>query len=262
MNAEVYRKLSENDPRRNISDRHTVFSFDEYKQLFRDVKNESAIGEASATYLYYYKTAISNIKKYLGDVKIIIALRNPTDRAYSAYSHLRRENAETRSFEDFLDQEPLRKQENWDILNLPVSSGLFYNQVKAYMAHFSDVKVILTNDIKNNSKSAMKKLFTFLRVDPDFVPDMTRKHNQSRRYKEGIVPAILHHNNIVKIFIRHMIEKWFSSAMQSRIRKKVDDLRTQKMRHRTRAQLDELFHDDINKLETLLERDLSDLKSY
>ena len=55
------------------------------------MKDEKAIGESTVLYLYYYKNAINNIKHYLGeDVKIIIMLRNPADRAYSAFQHVSR----------------------------------------------------------------------------------------------------------------------------------------------------------------------------
>ena len=72
-----------------------VWSFEEYKSLFTDVKNAKLVGESTVLYLYYYEHAIKNIKHYLGkDVKIIIMLRNPIDRAYSAYSFASRTHQE------------------------------------------------------------------------------------------------------------------------------------------------------------------------
>ena len=66
-----------------------VWTWEEYKSLFGDVIDEKAIGESTVLYLYYYKDAIKNIKEKLGnDVKIIIMLRNPPDRAYSAFQHV------------------------------------------------------------------------------------------------------------------------------------------------------------------------------
>ena len=77
-----------------------VWSFEEYQSLFDYVKDEKAIGESTVLYLYYYKHTIKNIKHYLGeDVKIIIILRNPADRAYSAFQHVSRGFKENSSFE-------------------------------------------------------------------------------------------------------------------------------------------------------------------
>ena len=92
--------------RESVMDRlHSgIWNWQDYKDLFFQVKDEKAIGEASVFYLYYFEEAINNIKKYLGDqIKIIIILRNPIDRAYSAYQHVSRSMKEELSFEEALD---------------------------------------------------------------------------------------------------------------------------------------------------------------
>ncbi len=54
-----------------------VGSYEEYRNLFRNVQSEKAIGEASTDTLFLYGSTIPRIKKYLGDPKIIVILRNP-----------------------------------------------------------------------------------------------------------------------------------------------------------------------------------------
>ncbi|HDL01569.1 MAG TPA: sulfotransferase, partial [candidate division Zixibacteria bacterium] len=89
--SEIFENLSPKDPRYEHIIKYTIFNYYDYVKLFENVNNEHAIGEAGTLYLYYYKIAISKIKKYLGNNKIIIILRNPTDRAFSAYMHLLRD---------------------------------------------------------------------------------------------------------------------------------------------------------------------------
>ena len=79
----------------------------EYELLFRDAGNQKIIADASQDTLYYPET-IPNIHKYLGDPAILIMLRNPIDRAFSAYGHLVRDNRERLSFEDSLQKEEQR----------------------------------------------------------------------------------------------------------------------------------------------------------
>ena len=79
----------------------------EYLDLFLKVRNETVIGEASGSYLYYYKTA-HDIKKMSPDAKILISLRNPIERAYSAYMHLVRDRREVLNFESALKKEDRR----------------------------------------------------------------------------------------------------------------------------------------------------------
>jgi hypothetical protein len=77
MTSEIYANLSEKDPRRHLNDEAKVYTYEDYLRLFADAKNEQMLGEASATYLYYYDVAIPKIKRYLGDPKIVIMLRDP-----------------------------------------------------------------------------------------------------------------------------------------------------------------------------------------
>ena len=53
-------------------EKNIIKSFREYCNLFKDVNNEKIIGEASVDNIYFNDDAIKNIKKYLGNVKIVI----------------------------------------------------------------------------------------------------------------------------------------------------------------------------------------------
>ena len=65
----------------------------EYESLFAST-DAPARGEASVFYLYFHQIAIPRIIAKLGtDVKIIIMLRDPVARAYSAYNFARALNA-------------------------------------------------------------------------------------------------------------------------------------------------------------------------
>jgi Sulfotransferase domain len=65
------------------------------------------MGEASPYYMYH-PHAPARIKQTLPHVKLIAMLRNPTDRAYSQYQHEIREGRETLTFEEAIEQEPVR----------------------------------------------------------------------------------------------------------------------------------------------------------
>jgi len=55
-----------------------------YLELFKDVKDETAIGEASPTYLADPQTPYL-IHEVVPDARIIIILRDPVERAFSEY---------------------------------------------------------------------------------------------------------------------------------------------------------------------------------
>ena len=78
------------------------------KTYFQSVKNEKCIGDFSPTYLFD-EHAPERILNDLGDnVKFIIILRNPVDRAYSHYLHSKRDEHENLSFKDALSLEKNR----------------------------------------------------------------------------------------------------------------------------------------------------------
>ena len=60
----------------------------EYYQLFDGAKGESFIGEASHAYLTD-PSSCRVIKALFPLAKFILILRNPADRAYSLYNHMR-----------------------------------------------------------------------------------------------------------------------------------------------------------------------------
>ena len=85
--SSIFLKLGDEFYRfQRVGKSHPACTFDDYIQLFRNAEDENAIGEASPHYLYLYRSTIPTIKHYLGDVKIIIILRNPADRAFPLIS--------------------------------------------------------------------------------------------------------------------------------------------------------------------------------
>jgi hypothetical protein len=153
-----------------------IKTLDDYKLLFTNVNHEKAIGDISPDYLYYYGESVKNIKTILGDnVKIIVILRNPVERAYSKYLHNVRECFETLSFEEALNEENARKRKNWGWGWYHTSTGFYYKQVKAYLDNFNQVKVYLYEDLKNDSPKLMKNIYEFLGTDVSYKPDTPRQ---------------------------------------------------------------------------------------
>lgn len=257
MVSEVYEKLSKNDPRYHISEEHTVFAFNNYENLFKDVKDEIAIGEASTPYLYHYQHSIPKIKKLLGDVKIIIFLRNPVDRAYSAYKHFVKETSDKDSFEQFLDKEEDRVRENWDILTFPKGLGFYYRQVKAFQDNFSRVKVYLLDDLHAHPNETLEDIYNFLEVDPSYKSDTNTEYNKSNITGNRLLGSILSGDNILKDIARPVLRTLLPEGGTARLTEYLRNKNKKKMKPGTRKHLIELFREDILKLQELLGRDLS-----
>ena len=114
-----FSSVNESFPHNGIGDKsvdkYAIKSLTEYKSLFADLHNKR-VGEASPDTLYFYDKTASLIKETLGDIPIIIMLRNPVKRAFSAFMYLKRDSREKLSFRDGLLAENRRLKDNWDFI--------------------------------------------------------------------------------------------------------------------------------------------------
>ncbi len=243
-------------------EKHIIKSFDDYVKLFRWVTPErKAIGEASVDNLYYREMAIKQIKKYLGDPKIIIILRNPMSRAFSAYTHLVRDGRETLSFEDGLDRESYRMKENWEFMWFYKDVGLYYQQVRAYFDNFSKVRVYFTEDLEREPMKVVRDVFEFLEVDPDFVPDVSVKYNVSGIPKRKIYSKISKNMNTVGSFlekgVNYLFPKKGTKIIGTFEKWRAKGLNRPQMKKETHDYLLEFYREDITKTQKFLRKDLS-----
>ena len=86
---EILSKLK-NGPKDGAVKKTQIQDSKKYLDFYRNVKNEIAVGDASPSYINYPNQFLK-IKEYLEDPKFIIVLRDPINRAYSNYLHLKRE---------------------------------------------------------------------------------------------------------------------------------------------------------------------------
>ena len=104
--------------------------------------------------------------------KIIIILRIPIDKAFSAYNHRRIAGIESQSFEKVIKDEGKNR--------VYITIGFYYKQVKAYLNNFSQVKVYLFDDLKKDTLGLVQDIYHFLSVDSSFVPkSIERRYNPS-----------------------------------------------------------------------------------
>jgi len=227
-----------------------VKDFEEYKDIFSGAKDESQIGEASTGYLYYYKDAIPQIKRVLGNIKIIIILRNPIDRAYSHYLHHIRDGSEQLSFEEALQVENERKKSNWAWTFFYKEVGMYYEQVKAYLSNFENVKIFLFDELNKDAPTLVKNIYSFLEVDNSFTPNLKTHYNVSGLNRYKVVHNLIAKPNLLKSVVKQMVSK----AKREQIKRYF--LKKPTMKTDTKKYLIEVFREDILALLNLIDRDL------
>lgn len=240
---------------------HTgVWHYDGYKDLFSKAKDELAIGEASVLYLYFYQHAIKNIKHYLGDnVKIIIMLRNPTERAYSAYQHVSRGLKEKNSFEEALLIEDDRMANDSSITPMVMyrDMGMYYKMVNAYLDAFKNVHIILYDDFSTNTNTEVDKVYQFLGVGKTTKIIDIKKHNVGgKRWRNEILKHFFLGNNFLKSLIKVILPRNLSKLIYS-IFSNLSKVKVNPISEETRIKLNNYFKNDITKLSKLINKDLT-----
>jgi hypothetical protein len=240
-----------------------IWTLEQYSTLFESVTEEKAIGEATVFYLNFYEEAIPNIKNILGlDTKIIIILRNPIDRAYSAYYHTKRNNIkENLSFEDALIMEENRYKNNKNITPMVLykSMGNYYEMVKAYLNNFDNVKIIWFEDLETNPERVLRGIFSFLGVDENIEIDFTIKKNLGGwNWKSNSIKSLYLNKGPLKNICKKIFKA--SPLLEKIVKEKVFENNKEiipPMKTETRKYLIEYFSKDIQSLATLTNKDLS-----
>jgi hypothetical protein len=240
-----------------------ITNFADYTALFNPVTMEKAIGEASIYYLYLPKAPMQ-IQKYVPKATMFAVLRNPADRAYSAYLHVVRQARERRSFADSLKEEPERIRQKWNPLWHFKSMGFYYEQVKRYFETFGreQVHVYLYEDLQKKPLPLIKEVFDMLGVDNSFVPDISKRFKTSYVPKYHTIEKILYRSKVqVDFSKRHLPRRlrWHTQKLKNLIDRVASPNRIAPppMPQDVRAALLEDYRDDILRLGDLLQRDLS-----
>ena len=230
----------------------------EYFGLFKG-NEDKVCGDISNDYLYYYEKSVENIKKYLGnEVEIVIILRNPIDRAYSNYMHHIRDGWEDVSFEQALDDEEKRIADNWGWSYHYVKTGMYFNQVRAYLDNFKNVKIYLFEELKEKD-ILLEDLYKYLGVEFQEELKIDKEYNVSGYPKSKFVHNFFNKDSTFKSFLKSTVKMLLPNEIIRKIVSNIKNKNLEKlpMKKKTKEKLKEVFRDDINKLSELISRDLS-----
>jgi hypothetical protein len=139
----------------------------EYVQLFAGASGVRYRGEASVSYLAS-RTAADWIRSSLGQVRVIVSLRDPVERAYSGYWWSVRKNDETRSFPTLVEDElaeravhptPGKRQQ--------ILRGYYAEQIERYFDAFGDsLLVLFFEELVADVRGTMRDVYEWLGLDP------------------------------------------------------------------------------------------------
>ena len=241
--------------------RTSITDLENYLSFFEGSNKGQIKGEASPLYLYS-DSAATNIHKYAPNIKIIVCLRNPIDRAFSAFSHLIRDQRELEL--DFISafyKNQERKNAGWAEIWHYGSMGLYADQLERYYSTFnkSQVLVLIYEEFLKDPQSTLKKICDFLKIDPSFHFDPEKKYNQSRSPRFKRLHQVLIRPHYIKKIGKFIIPRRF----RTRLRESVINFNLKNNPSLTPEQIQSIypfFREDIRRTEALINIDLSNWK--
>jgi hypothetical protein len=234
----------------------------EYLRLFEKARGYIAVGEATPVYLWD-PDAPKLIHQAVPHARIIIILRDPIERAYSQYLRMIKYSGMKASFYDELIRDSKIQERLYGRLQLYVELGMYYEQVKRYFDIFGreQVKVIIFEEFVQHPEQTVNEVLAFLGVNYTVTTAAIRGH-----YHPDSVPRSSLSRSIFAFFrwLRDRNIKFYKilsllpDSLVESAPEKILFKRTQKLIIDQKAVkfLQEIYRDDVLRLESLLGRSL------
>lgn len=159
-----------------------------YHSYFSPKDTHRIIGEATPIYMYWYEVP-KRIWEYNPNIKLIVMLRNPIDRAYSHWNMERSRKADSFSFLEAVLKERKRCRET-----LPqqhrvysyIDRGFYLEQLRRLWTFFPKDRVLIMKNeyLKEKPNEALRDVCEFLGVSQ--FRYMQHKNVHSRPYDSNI----------------------------------------------------------------------------
>jgi len=141
-----------------------------YHSLFTPNASHKVIGEATPVYMYWHN-APRRIWEYNSEMKLIVVLRNPIERAYSHWNMQYSRNKDPLPFWDAIQSEFSRCRSALPYqhrLYSYIDRGFYQEQLRRLWFYFSREQVlILKNEyLRSQPQNALSQVCNFLEIEP------------------------------------------------------------------------------------------------
>ncbi len=219
-----------------------------YESFFDSAGSANAIGEVSHNYLYSSE-ALDRIDADLPDVKLIACLRDPIERAYSAYLFMQRNGTAEKNFRETLEV-------NTNIME----RGRYSAYINRCFERFGRdrVKIFLFDDLQSDPDALSQALYSFVGVDETFdYKDADRKVLPASRARyQWLASGAKKGARVVRKLgypgvVGRVKKGWLSKLLYQPL-----ENNTKTLSELDRSWLHDYFRDDVAALEETLRVDL------
>ena len=232
--------------------KESIKSLNKYHSLYSDTKNLIR-GEASVSYLFYEKVP-KKIFKYNSRSKVIIMLRNPSDRAYSHYLMDKRLGFVRESFENIVHKKSTHKNSAL-FYQQYIELGQYAFQIKNYFDVFSKKNILIIDydDFIYDSSEVLNKVCVFLNVENRSFSNTNKVYNKYTNPSNKLVKVLYTFR-----FLREFIGNFFSESLKIKIQALFfTDEKKPTLNSEIQIYLKEYYKVELEKLSKLLNQNYS-----
>lgn len=215
-----------------------------YFSLYNNSEAQIIRGDFSTAYLYYPDETIENIKRYCRnwrDIKIIIMLRNPIERAFSQWQMKKRDGVEPLDFQQAITEEERRIKLGFFCDFHYFNRGIYSRSIEKFTSTFPQTKIMLYDDLCNEPSLLVSEICEFLEIDQ--ITTVMPTDNQS-----GVpVVKFLRSMQRSKWIGRSVVAKFIPRLVRKQIHRIIDrlNLRRLHMTHEDRDAIADKYRDEI-----------------
>jgi hypothetical protein len=186
---------------------------------------------------------------------IIIVLRNPIDRAYSAYWHQVRSNREELGFEDALDVEADRLRRGYSWMWGYTNQSFYAKALAVWLRSEATSAVIYTEDLASEAEATMREVVRRLELgwEDEVLRPLQIRHNATGVPRSVALNRMLHPPHVIRRLSRFAPDPLLAYYRKVR----AGNLgRPPEMAEETRSRLISLFEEDVQRCSEILGQDL------
>ena len=241
---------------RQTINRLAVPDRDAYLHLYRGARPDQVRGEASVSTMYYPE-AVTRVREMVPDARLVCMLRDPVDRAFSAYGFMRTRGWEPcATFEEALADEPRRIAEGWHHIWHYTPMSCYGEQLRRVLEVFprDQLLVLRYEDFSADPDAVLERVYAHLGVPPvprTVAPDPHRSGEPRSRFLGRVVST--HHP------LKKLLSPVVPTSLRRRLRRQIvarNIVRTS-YRPETRRELVQTFGSDLDLLEQLTGLDVA-----
>jgi hypothetical protein len=232
----------------------------DYNRLFAGATADQLVLDASTAYLVNPE-APSMIREYCPTAKVIVCLRNPIERAYSAYNFMSVGAGDpAATFEEAIAGELAGERDGWLFGWRYLYGGKYDEHLQSWLAEFPSERILVLDfeQLIRSPAATIEAICTYL--DIDFDPALIQSERENATAIPGPINRFVRRTLINPGAWKTMLKPLIPHEIRHRLKR--DTLKAlrkvgaspTKMSDQTRAMLEEYYLPHIRNTEALLAR--------